>query len=552
MNVPAGHQALEGSERQPAASARRLGPADPDETVTVTIRVRRRSDAPALPGLDDWAATPPARRTFLSREDFARRYGADQADLDRVAAFAQAQGLGVVETDTSRRVVVVSGTVAQMNDAFGVELGRYESPTETYRGREGPVHLPADISEVVEGVFGLDNRRMARRAMGAPPGTGVLSPPQVAGLYNFPSPPPSAASQTIGLLEFSGPTSGPTPQSTCGFTLADIQAFFPGLGLGTPTIASVGVDGAANAPSGDPGGPDLEVALDIDVAGSVGQGANIAVYFAPWTEQGWVDAVTTAVHDTTNAPSVLSISWGWAENNAAGQVNWTPAAISAVNATFQEAAMMGVTVLAASGDDGSNDQIGDGRAHVDYPASDPAVTTCGGTIIENAAGSTFTEGTWNDSSAGGGVTGGGISDIFGCTTQFPTLPVWQSGVGVPPSVNDGHQGRGIPDVAGNASPFSGYNITADGVTQPIGGTSGVAPLYAGLVALLNANLGKAVGYLNPTLYSLGTTGVFRDIADGVSNATEGAPGYTSVSGWDACTGFGSVDGQALLTALRAG
>jgi len=536
MDIPVNYVRLEGSERHLAPEAHLLGPADLTETLSVSIRVRRRPDALPLPDLQSRAAMPPGQRKFLSHEDFSAQYGAAQADLDQVENFARDHGLTVVESSIPRRTVVVSGTVKQMSDAFAVELGRYESPTETYRGREGDIHLPNDLVDIVEGVFGLDNRRMARPAIryssasSTPPGASPLTPPQVAHLYNFPN--GTATGKTIGILEFGG-----------GYTMSDIQAFFNRLGSGftMPTLTDVSVDQGKNTPGTDQDA-DSEVALDIDVASSVAPSANIAVYFAPFTEQGWIDVITTAVFDTTNAPSVLSISWGWPEKETFGTLTWTPAAIHAVNATFQDAAMLGVTVFAASGDDGSRCQINDRHAHVLYPASDPLVTACGGTIITKVSGSSFTEGTWNDD----GITGGGISEVF-------PLPSWQEGAGVPLSINQSHyQGRGIPDIAGDASPYSGYRITWDKQTWDVGGTSAVAPLYAGLVALINTELSERVGYLNPTLYTLASreSNDFRDIADGVSNASGGSPGYTSGPGWDACTGLGVIKGTSLLNSLR--
>jgi len=200
--------------------------------------------------------------------------------------------------------------------------------------------------------------------------------------------------------------------------------------------------------------------------------------------------------------------------------------------------MLGVTVFVSSGDNGSDCQIGDGKAHVNYPVSDPWVTGCGGTTIQNISDDTFTELTWNDD----GVTGGGISDIF---TQ---VPYWQQWANVPVSVNDGHTGRGVPDIAGYAD---GYEIYVDGSSQgQVAGTSEAAPLYAGLMALINAAVVSPVGYLNPILYNLSQDRVFRDIDDNGSNAESGAPGYTSVQGWDACTGWGSVNGAALLNAVE--
>jgi kumamolisin len=352
-------------------------------------------------------------------------------------------------------------------------------------------------------------------------------------LYNFPLD-ANATGQTIGLLEFGG-----------GYDPTDIEQYFLNEGLATPTLTTVLVDGASNSPGSDD--ESGEVAMDIEVSGAVAQGANIAVYFAPFTEQGWVDIVTTAIYGTGlpsdwAPPSVISISWGWAELESNG-VSWTVSAVDAVDQTFQEAAMLGVTVFAATGDSGSDCNIGDNKAHVNFPPSDPWITSCGGTSIRNVNGLSFTEATWNDN----GVPGGGISDIF-------PLPDWQVGAGVPGSVNDGHSGRGIPDIAGQAD---GYNIFFDGSWDgPVPGTSETAPLYAGLAALMNAAMGDNVGYLNPILYQIGVlsgTGagqVFRDIADGGSNAYNGAPGYTSVAGWDACTGWGSVDGSVLLNAIE--
>ena len=200
--------------------------------------------------------------------------------------------------------------------------------------------------------------------------------------------------------------------------------------------------------------------------------------------------------------------------------------------------MFGMTVFVASGDDGSNCQVYDGKAHVYYPESDPWVTSCGGTTIGNVSGSSFTEVTWSDN----GITGGGISDFF-------DLPHWQRHANVPLSVNPGHRkGRGVPDIAGYAN---GYEIVLGGVSSPgWWGTSETAPLYAALIAIINARLNERVGYLNPTLYSHHAAGIFRDIADGRTNATGGAPGYLSVPGWDACTGLGSIKGNALLKLLH--
>jgi kumamolisin len=537
--IPADYRQLKASERTLRAGAKRTGSANPNEILSVSVHVRRRSDAPALPDLAFATATPRRGKPHLSREEFAVRYGASEDDLAKIATFAAANGLSVVESSIPRRTIILNGTVAQMNKAFAVDLGTYETPDEKYRGREGPLYLPVTIIDIVEGVFGLDNRKMvkphitmSRRTADAVStnGTMFMTPPQVAQLYNFPTWP--ATGQTIGILAFEG-----------GFLEKDVQLYFDSLGMPAPSIVLVSIDNQQNT-----GTFNQEPTLDIAVAGSAAPGARLVLYNAPNNENGWFDSVTYAIHDAAHTPSVISISYGLAELEQAGSLDWTKANIQSVSVAFQEAALLGVTVLASSGDQGSQAKQKDGKAHVEYPASDPYVTAVGGTSISNVSGSNFTEFIWKNTPdfVGAGATGGGISDVF-------PLPPWQSFARIPGSVNDGHNGRGVPDIAGNADGDSGYVIYVNGgpTTKAIGGTSVSTPLYAALVALLNAGLGESIGYLNPTLYA-GPNYVFRDIADGQSNSWSGSPGYFSGPGWDACTGLGVVNGLALKYALQGG
>jgi hypothetical protein len=575
--IPAGFRRIEGSMRQPAPGARLVGPANPDESVSVTIYLRRRPDAPPLLDHAHWAKTPPGKRNFLSRQEFASRYGAAQDDIDKVTKFATIHRLKVEETSVANCSVRVSGTVKQMNKAFAVELGNYESAKEKYRGREGHVHVPEELVDIVQSVLGLDGRRMGR-PHNVPAGAGILTPPWVAQLYQFPSVPHAIKNQAIALIEMGG-----------GYSQTDIDAYFgngpnagwsplsapnttyPTPGLAEPTTAAgtlveVDIGNGKNSPGTLGSG---EVTLDIVVASSVAPGAKIVVYFpghtgtgGNWTSADVANGIMTAIHDARNAPSVISYTWGGGPENDPNN-GWTVAAMNTLNSALQAAAMMGVTVVVSSGDWGSDDAGNDGLAHVDFPASNPWVTACGGTIISNVNGASFDEGTWNDGATNpAGATGGGVSNFY-------PKPSWQTNAGVPASANPGGgTGRGVPDIAGNASPYSGYNIILGGTDPwPLpngtngkmyanGGTSIVAPLYAGLVAILNAYLGENVGFLNPTLYALNGTPVFRDINDGGNNEnpTAGetaAPFYTSGSGWDACTGLGSVNGTALLNALQA-
>ena len=456
--------------------------------------------------------------------------------MTKVEAFAHQHNLTVAEVSLPRRTVVLSGSIANMSAAFGVTLENYEHPDGNFRGRTGSVTVPSDLGGVVEGVFGLDNRPQARpRCTGFRPiaeaqaaGQTTYTPLQVAQLYNFPAS-LNGAGECIGILEFGG-----------GYTSSDLTTYFKQLGLSAPKVTAVSVDGVSNQPQPGSNSPDAEVDLDIEVAGAIAPGAQIVVYFAPFTEQGWVDVISTAVNDTLHKPSVISVSWGFAERNDI----WTSQAIQSVDQSFQAAAALGVTVCVASGDDGSRDEITDGLAHVDYPASSEYVLGCGGTTLQGSGSQISSEIVWNDGSSGG-ASGGGISDDI-------ALPSWQQNANVPPSVNPGgHVGRGVPDVAGNADPNTGFQILSDGVQGVVGGTSAVAPLWAGLIARINQQLGKPVGLLNPLIYGSAVSGAgFRDITSGNNDVTGGQiGGYSSGPGWDACTGWGSPNGAALAAAL---
>jgi kumamolisin len=540
------------TDRVAIPDARDVGPADPDELVRVTVYVRRRPSAPALESTaEDLGSQLPSERKYLSEAEFASTFGADPADLQRVGDFAMAHHLTVLESSVPKRSVLLEGRVADLNTAFGVDLRRYQHGQGGYRGRTGPVHVPSDLRNIVTGVFGLDNRQVGRSRMrqaaipdvaldqaaaggGLPPGT--FFPPDLAKLYQFPDG-TDATGQCIGILAFND------PQTHGGYSLSAIQTYFRQvLQLPVPSIQNVVVHGPGNDPGDDSqagldrGDSSGEIMLDLQVAGGAAPGAKLVMYFTEFTEQGWLDAIHTAIADAANNPSVLSISYGNPEDDVRSA--WTRAAITHVNQTFQEAAQRGITVCVASGDDGSRDQAGDSRAHVDFPASSPLVLGCGGTFLQVANGAISSEVVWNEGP--GSATGGGISRFFG-------LPSYQQHAGVPPSANPPHKpGRGVPDVAGVADPRSGVRIIRlSGQFLTItGGTSATAPLWSALIARLNQGLGTRVGYLNPLLYSR-LTGDFRDITEGNNGA------YQAAKGWDACTGWGSPNGAKLLQDLKS-
>ena len=489
---------------------RRIGRVSDDELITVSVHLAPE-DVPGSPAADHPAHTRASLRRV--REDVQSQ------TIAIVRAFAARAGLEVVEATPTLRLVRLSGPASAMETAFGTTLHAYEGDGRTFRGREGSLTIPAELAGRVLAVLGLDTTPVATAKIvphrGTTPPRGFL-PTEVAQIYGVGS--RSAAGQCIGIIELGG-----------GYTDEDNEAAFEAMGLPTPQVVAVGVDGATNTPSGGEGA-DGEVALDIQVAGGVAPGAKIAVYFAPNTSQGFADAILQAVHDEMNAPSVLSISWGGPEDG------WTGQAIAAMSAAFRDAAMLGITVTAASGDALATDGETDGAAHVDYPASDPLVLGCGGTKLEASGGQLTGETVWNSN---GGGTGGGVSALF-------SRPEYQKGVQVPapPSAKGG---RGVPDVAGDADPDTGYRIIAGGKTAIVGGTSAVAPLWAGIVAGLNASRGKPLGDLHAALYA--QPSACHDVTRGDNRSN--AIGYTAARGWDACTGLGSPNGAALVELFGA-
>jgi kumamolisin len=517
---------LKGSTRPALAGATKLSPADAAEKIQLTIVLRRGSQPSEFPSDAELGRGLPSQRTYLTREEFAAKHGARSEDIAAIRKFASENDLAVVRVEPARRTVILSGTVGAFSKAFSAELHRHSIAGRTYRCRTGALEIPGELENIIEGVFGLDNRPQARthfrRRIRAAATDVSFTALQVAQAYNFPAG-TDGAGQAIALIELGG-----------GYNAKDLSAYFSKLGIAVPAVSAFSVDGATNSPTGSADGPDGEVELDIEVAGALAPAAKIGVYFAPNTDQGFIDAVTTAAHDTTLRPSIISISWGGPENS------WTAQARNSLNSACQDAATMGVTVLVASGDSGATDGSSNGALEVDFPSSSPYAIGCGGTKLGLNGNVISSEVAWNELSANEGATGGGVSEVF-------ALPTFQSGAKVPAASN-GFKGRGVPDVCGDADPASGYEVLVDGESTVIGGTSAVAPLWAGLLARINQSMGKPAGYLNPLIYSAaadaGSAAAFHDITSG-SNG-----GYSAAPGWDPCTGLGSPNGAALLAALQ--
>jgi len=529
----------------PAPRDKRRSACAADDPITATIIVRRRPGGRVPKSLAYFSRTPPLAREVLSREKFEAQYGASVRDLEQVAAFARAQQLEVTEVHRARRTVVVHGSVATFSATFGVKFYNYELPRGLYRGYQGALRIPAAVAGIIEAIVGLDNRPVPASHHGADP-TPIrfLTPHGVASLYNFPA--GTGAGETIGIYEMA--TSDRDP----GYLAADLTATMAGFGpaVAVPVPIDVSVGGQSNA-----GVSDTETVLDICVAAGVAQGATLAVYFTGDSVQGIIQCLQRMIHPNAGdpVPSVISISYGWSADDSTDGISDDE--YQQMSALFQDAAHLFVTVIVSTGDVGAGYRNGSGSAQASYPATDPWVLACGGTSVGNFTATGFDEFVWNDTwttkdgGSSSGATGGGIS------ARFP-VPDYQRKLTLPTALASGFSGRGIPDVAGNASPNSGYKYTVNGSNIANAGTSAVPPLYAGLVAIMNALLraagSPAVGFANPTIYQ-SSGSLCHDVtaASGpTDNSYNGVTGYSAGKGWDACTGWGSIDGDLFLEAHR--
>jgi len=495
----------------PPQTAALVGNVPAKERVEVSLYLKPRKSLPTR-----FKAKGDARKDLLAQRKL--QY-AD--DIKLVRAFAKEHGLRVTAVEPARRRIQLGGTAAQMQTAFGCELARYRENDKTFRARSGALSLPSKLVRVVESVLGLDTRPAAKPRSIVHPNAAAAAahlPNAVAALYRFPTT-VNGSGECIALIELGG-----------GYTASDTKAAFKAMGLTSPKVTAVSVDGGKNKPKPDDGA-NGEVALDIQVSGGAAPRAAIAVYFAPNTDAGFVDAITQAAHDAKHKPSVISISWGSAESD------WTQQAIDSMNSAMQDAASIGVSVFVASGDSLATDGVSDGKAHVDFPASSPWAIGCGGTNINVSGSSIANESVWNDGSSGGG---GGISDVF-------AVPSFQKNAPLPKSVNDGKIRRGVPDVAGDAAPATGYRVVYNGATQVVGGTSAVAPLWAGLTALINQQAAQPIGFFLPKLYA--NPSWLREITQGSNKPSGSSIGYSAGPGWNACTGLGVPNGQALFAGL---
>jgi kumamolisin len=529
-----------------------------------------------------------------------------------IRAFADTFGLEVDAAPAAGGNVGLRGSAEQLGRAFGVDLYRVAGPAGTHFCPDHPPKVPDSIAWAVAGVVGLDQTpagrsrllstartslaRALRRedsthlhpvlriraAAAAPPGEAPatvepLSVGRLVAHYGFPTG-LDGTGQRIAIISLGG-----------GFHEADVEDFFRDEGLRTPVVRTHAVNGADNAPlSLDALRPiieaynapdvslgslwqkfpeDLEAAImtmeatmDLQIAGAAAPGAEIDVYFAPNSPRGLHDALHAAIDaEAVRPPTVISLSWGWAERQLAGD----DAAL--INEALKRAWSVGVCVCCASGDSGSvgaaDDDPSDNNASVLFPASSPWVLGCGGTELSVRGSRLADEIAWNDVARGvQQATGGGVSGAF-------EAPWWQSAASVParaalngaawiapsiaPTARARFVGRGVPDVAAYGAQSPGYRVRVGGAVCGAGGTSAATPLWAGLVARLAQRVGDGVRWLPQLVYDPAFADAVRPITRG-TNAIQGASTAASFSagrGWNACCGVGVPHGERLLACL---
>jgi kumamolisin len=507
--------------------ARSIGKAPADQILKVTLLLQPRSERKNFIH-EKHEALLKGKYVRLTREELEKEYGADPRALEEVESFAESHHLALISPEPGQRTVVLEGTSANLSAAFGVQRIKLTSRIGTYYGHHGPVQVPENLAGIVHAVLGLNEIPIVRRPPPIPSRIRhalksskrvSYDPVQLAQLYNFPKE-FDGQGQCIALIELGG-----------GYNQKDLASYFETLKLPVPEISVVSVDGAVNDPKHGSKDCNLEVQGDIELAAGFAPGAKLAIYFAPMTERGFYDATTKAVHDRQNAPSIISISFGEVEHY------WPKRTMQLLNDVLLEATLLGVTVCCAAGDLGSSGGVPGGESHVFFPASSPYALACGGTQLKTAGEKIEKETVWDESSKC--ATGGGVSRVF-------ARPTWQKTVTVPPSPNrELQRGRGLPDVAANANDYSLF-VDEKHVVQ--GGTSAVAPLWAGLIARINHMLGHSVGFLNPFLYSeqrhLLRARAIREITQGSNGA------YKAHAGWNCCTGLGTPHGGNLASALK--
>jgi kumamolisin len=494
------------------------------------------------------------KETSLSDEKdaFSDKFGATTESLEAIKEFAKEHNLSVEEGDIRSGKVFLTGKTADFQKAFKVDVNQYQDAQGvTHAGHDGPASVPTRYAAHIQAIFmdelptAKSNRvlykmtddgklvdgegKPVRLAASEDPDAnfvkqGGYRATEIAKAQNIPLR-TGGAGQHGGFFSLSG-----------GIDLPDYNRFFPEHNMEQPNpLRIVEVDGAKNSPNSKDGG-DTENSLDAIQLQSIAPKANIDMILGKNSDQGLIGVVVRGIFPRFGEAqkSVLSSSWGLAEGSQTTQ------AVNTLGLQFRMAAIRGVQIFAGAGDNGA--KANTAFYQPEYPASDPYVTGVGGLrMILSAEGKLAGVTTWDEGEHSS--TGGGISKLF-------SVPWWQKSFKLPFNIDTHLPGRGSPDISTNAAKATGYPVHVNGENYVIGGTSAGAPLYAGMMLNINAELAalgiQQVTPLNPWMYARGSDKkIFHDVVTG------GNHGYQAGDGWDAATGLGWVDGTEMLNAMIA-
>lgn len=537
VSLPGTSHDLTATEQARTRSLGELGGEEAQETMEVTLLLRENPEGPGLAQtLEEISARALGQRRHLSLEELAAAHGSTEGDIEQASAWARRSGLLVGATDPATRRVKLTGTVAEMAVAFQVVFERCEMTlpggvTVTYRDHRGPASIPTELAGIVIHVGGLSARPIARphhRVAHPSHVAATFTPEQLAGVYRFPPVPNggSGLNLDVGIAELGGRVD------------ASVVSWFTGQHPGVQVIEDAA--GGGELPRPDPGGADVEVALDWQViARALLEAApqatiRLVVRYAANTEQGFADLWSSFASDPTHHFTGVSTSWGSAEDT------WTSGGASAMDAAAQACLVQGIFHIVAAGDDGASDGATDGRVHADCPASSSNALGAGGTRLEVSGEAITSEVVWNEAALQEGAGGGGVSMYF-------PVPTYQSANGIgETSLSTGQAGRSEPDMAVDADPVTGYEVVtgigANGspTLQTVGGTSAAAPLLTAGFTVVSAVMGARLGRIQDAAYALAAAGRgFHDVVQGNNAYPDGTKGYDAGLGFDVPSGWGS-------------
>ncbi|QEH34685.1 Pseudomonalisin precursor [Aquisphaera giovannonii] len=569
---------IPGSAAPAYGGAANVGTISPSTPISAEIITRYKPGSGGEAAIQQIAGAPLAQRQYLTQDQFADRFGTSDADLAALTSFARDYGFQVTGANRATRTFDFTTTVGQFEQAIGANIISYDDEAQvTQQGYTGPLYVPRRVADVVDSLFGVETQGIPKppRPPAGDDTSGHFSS-QVAAAYDYPSAPAgqlAGQGVSIGILELGG-TFGASQQAT-------VAAYLAAQGIGvTPNIHVVGSSSYQGRSKDD---PETEVMLDIEVLASILPAADFTMYFQDNNNGSFVDLVKDASFDPVNHPSILSLSWGGPDIDASRMY------IRAMDQAILDASAIGVTLFVAAGDDGSSDKVSTGYTFTDYPASSPYSVAVGGTTLGIKGGAWDGEVAWNETSVTGGffsyynsISGG--SGGGGVSGMNPT-PSYQTNAGITPtSVNPSGvfdvfsgTGRGVPDVSADADPITGYRVwvpSSSGTTNEtylVGGTSAATPLWAALAGLITQNTGKKLGWFTPVIYQVGagnaTNHAFHDITtgDNITSNQQISPypgtdsgvllptylGYTTTTGFDLVTGWGSPQGSNFLAAIEA-